>query len=113
MRYFHTLGGKARAIYAGMRQRVEGRHVRNPVLWAGLPILPQDEFLRWALTHPEFTALHAAWAASDYKIKLAPSVDRIRSWEGYTLDNMQWLTHSENSRRGALSKHHGASYVAS
>ena len=44
---------------------------------------------------------------SDYDRRLCPTVDRIDSKKGYTMDNMQWLTHSENSRRGSFSRFYG------
>lgn len=39
-----------------------------------------------------------------YDRKLAPTVDRVNSTLGYEVWNMEWVTHSENSRRGAVSK---------
>ena len=33
------------------------------------------------------------------------SVDRVDSSKGYELSNMEWVTHSENSRRGAVNRH--------
>jgi hypothetical protein len=43
------------------------------------------------------------YKSSEFNRKLAPTVDRIDSSKGYSLDNMRWLTHSENSRLGSIS----------
>jgi hypothetical protein len=48
--------------------------------------------------------MFSAWELSNYHRKLTPTVDRIDSEFGYIVENMQWLTHSENSRKGVNSK---------
>ena len=78
-----------------MKSRVAG--IQKPGSWTGKEILPRQEFYDWALDHPDFCALFAAYEASGYDRRLAPSPDRIDPNGGYMLDNMRWLTHSENS----------------
>jgi len=86
-----------------MLSRVLGVQWRKFHLYGGLSILPKKEFYNWAITHPEYKKLFSAYVASGYNRKLAPSIDRVDSTKGYFLENMRWLTHSENSRLGAIS----------
>lgn len=37
-------------------------------------------------------------------MKLAPTVDRKDPSKGYEIENMEWVTHSENSSRGAINR---------
>lgn len=50
-----------------------------------------------------FHELFLSWEQSNYSRKLTPSVDRIDSSKGYYLGNMEWVTHSENSKIGSHS----------
>lgn len=99
-RYERTQKGKLMRIYRNMLSRVSGVQKKKYHLYEGKEILPKDEFYAWADNCEEFQRLYWDWVASDFDRKLAPSVDRIDPTRGYTVDNMQWLTHSENSRRG-------------
>lgn len=68
-------------------------------------LLSRELFYAWAMPHTKFHKLYIEWVDSGYDRKLCPSVDRIDSSKGYTLENMEWVTHSENSRRGSISRH--------
>lgn len=50
---------------------------------------------RACCTFEEWKQFHAQKPGDDYV------VDRIDALGGYTLDNMQWITHEENARKGA------------
>ena len=100
-KYERTKKGKLMRTYRNMQSRVLGILRKKSHLYKGLPILARDEFYEWALASPEFHALYDGWVASDYKCGMSPSVDRVDSSKGYTLDNMEWVTHSENSRRSS------------
>lgn len=89
-----------------MVTRVKGRgDKRSRYLYKGLPIVSKDEFIEWALSDPAFKRQYAAWAAAGYERRLAPSIERIDSDKGYIHPNMEWISTSENCRRGALSIH--------
>lgn len=90
--------------YRNMKSRVEGVQKLKHHLYNGKTLLGKEDFLDWAVDHPTFKVLFTAWEASDYDRKLTPSVDRIDSSQGYELGNMEWVTHSENSSRGAKNK---------
>lgn len=101
-RYAKTPKGHLYRTYHNMKQRVCGCRARGS--WAGKELLSSEEFYGWALDHPDFKQLYAEYLASGRELRLAPSIDRIDSQRGYTLDNMRWLTQSENSRLGATER---------
>lgn len=100
-RYEKTPNGFLMRLYCNMQSRVNGVQQAKFHLYAGKDLLPRDEFYAWAKPHPEFARLFEAWELSGYDQKLTPTVDRIDSSRGYELSNMEWVTHSENSSRGA------------
>ena len=55
--------------------------------------------MKWAESDPEFIRLFKEWEESGYEYKLTPSIDRIDNSRGYDLDNIQFLTLSENSKK--------------
>jgi hypothetical protein len=83
-------------LYLAMSRRVKGRATKRPDLYKGKPILPKDVFLSWAKNHPDFLSLYKQWTMSDYDRKLTPTLNRIHSAKGYTLDNIEWMTNSQN-----------------
>ena len=90
--------------YRNMLSRVKGIQKKKAHLYADLCILSKEEFYQWAIHHPEFKLMFARYIANNHDRKLAPTVDRIDSTKGYVLSNMQWLTHSENSSKGAKNR---------
>lgn len=104
LKYERTKHGKLMRIYRNMKSRIEGVQWQKRHLYAGKYLLPKDEFYIWAIASPDFHRLYSEWVESGYDRKLAPSVDRKDSSIGYRPWNMEWVTHSENSRRGAVSK---------
>lgn len=103
-KYERTKHGKLMRIYRNMKSRIEGVQWMKAHLYAGKYLLPKYEFYGWALGSAEFHRLFREWEESGFDRKLAPSVDRKDSNQGYAVWNMEWVTHSENSRRGAVSK---------
>ena len=103
-KYEKTPSGFLMRAYRNMQSRVTGVQWRKHHLYAGLTILPRDEFYHWANESPVFPALFQAWVESGYSQRLTPSVDRINPDYGYEPWNMEWVTHSENSRRASLTR---------
>jgi len=101
-KYERTKKGKLMRLYRNMQSRVNGVQKAKHHLYRGKSLLSKQEFYDWALSCDEFHRLYNAWVASEYDRKLTPSVDRVDSTRGYETGNMEWVTHSENSRRGAL-----------
>lgn len=104
LKYERTKKGKIMRIYRNMLSRVTGVQRQKFHLYHGKEILPKNEFYEWAISSKDFHLLFDAWVESGYERRLAPSVDRIDSSRGYSVGNMEWVTHSENSRRGAISQ---------
>jgi len=103
-RYEKTPKGFLMRAYRNMQSRVRGIQKQKAHLYLGKELLPRQEFYDWAMGQPDFWTLFTEWQRSQYDRKLCPTVDRIDSSEGYFIDNMEWVTHSENSRRGATKK---------
>lgn len=104
LKYERTKHGKLMRLYRNMKSRIEGVQKAKHHLYVGKYLMPKEEFYVWAISSPEFHRLYAEWVESGYERKLAPSVDRVDSKIGYRAWNMEWVTHSENSRRGSVGK---------
>ena len=102
-KYEKTKKGFLVRLYRNMKSRVSGVQKQKYHLYKGMTILDKEDFYEWALSSPKFHELFDIWENKKYKRKLTPSVDRVDSCNGYEIENMEWVTHSENSRRGALS----------
>lgn len=103
-KYERTKKGKLMRLYRNMQSRVNGIQWRKAHLYEGKEILDRDEFYHWALSSKEFHEMFAAWEASGFDRRLVPTVDRIDTDKGYIVSNMRWLTHSENSRLGTITR---------
>lgn len=109
-KYEKTKRGFLMRIYRNMQSRIEGIQRTKAHLYVGLNLLGREMFYAWAMDDPTFHQLFLVWEQEGYPRKLTPSVDRIDSAIGYTLDNMEWVTHSENSRRGVLNRYASSNY---
>ena len=89
-------------LYRNMKSRIEGVHRKKRHLYEGKALLSRAEFYEWAAAHEDFIRLYHLYKDSGYRRAAAPSVDRIDSALGYTLENMRWLTMAENSRLGQV-----------
>ncbi len=103
-RYEKTQPGFLMRAHRNMRSRALGIQKRKAHLYDHIElVVPREEFYAWSYANKDFLALWAEWVASGYDRKLTPSVDRIDSFGEYSLPNMRWITHSENSRLGSIS----------
>lgn len=89
-------------MYKDMKGRVTGTKTgavadRTKHIYLGKPILPKDVFVQWAKNHPDFLSLYKRYVMNDFERRLAPSVNRMNSKRGYTLDNMEWMSSGQNS----------------
>lgn len=103
-KYEKTIDGFLMRGYRNMLSRVKGIQKLKAHLYLGKEILSKESFYKWANESKEFHKLYTNWTLNGYERKLTPSVDRIDSSKGYELDNMRWITHSENSRLGAINR---------
>lgn len=103
-KYEKTPKGFVMRLYRNMKSRVTGVQKQKAHLYLGKSLLSKEEFLDFVVASPEFWRLFTRYERSGYDRKLAPTVDRVNSAIGYEVGNMEWVTHSENSRRGTMSK---------
>jgi len=103
-KYEKTHKGFLVRTYRNMLSRVTGVTKNKNHLYLGLEILDKETFYEWSLNNVYFDLLFYDWVKSDYKRTLTPSIDRIDSKKGYTIDNVRWITFSENCRNGANSR---------
>jgi hypothetical protein len=109
-KYEKTKKGFLMRKYHHMRGRIEGHsYYPGAYMWAGKELLPKDDFYNWAMANKDFHRLWNVWVKSGYERKLCPSVDRIESAIGYTIENMQFVTFSVNCKRGANNRHNKSS----
>lgn len=101
--YEKSKKGKLMRTYRNMESRVKGIHKTKAHLYSGLEILNREDFYEWSFGDQDFNRLYEGWVSSDYDMKLSPSIDRLDTSKGYLKDNIRWITHSENSRLGAIS----------
>jgi hypothetical protein len=99
-RYEKTINGFLMRLYRNMESRVRGIQKVKYHLYKDLELLPREEFYKWSKKSRKFKQLFHNWKMSNYDRKLTPSVDRVNSKLGYIKSNMEWVTFSENSRRG-------------
>lgn len=103
-KYEKTKKGFLMRLYRNMQSRINGVQKLKAHLYNGKHLIDRQVFYDWALNNETFDKLFKDYEISGYDRKLAPSVDRINSKFGYELNNMEFVTHSENSRRGGLYK---------
>ena len=85
-----------RSIYNGMNYRC-----KNIDRYKTLKILNKDEWVVWCEHNmKKFLVLYNNWQKSGFEHKMSPSIDRIDNNRGYEFDNMQWLTQSQNAKKG-------------
>ena len=103
-KYEKTPKGFLMRMYRNMQSRVSGVQSKKAHLYKGKELLPREDFYKWAFNSVLFWRMFSDWENSGHDRKLTPTVDRIDSSKGYSLDNVRWLTHSENSRLGSKSR---------
>jgi hypothetical protein len=104
MNYEKTPKGFLMRLYRNMQSRIEGVQKAKHHLYKGKSLLSREAFYEWGLSSEMFHSLMDDYYVSGFERKLAPSVDRVDSSRGYSIDNMEWVTMSENSRRGSINR---------
>lgn len=103
-RYEKTKKGFLMRTYRNMQSRITGIQYKKHHLYIGKSILSKEDFYNWSSSNNQFNFLFEIWEKNNYQNRLTPSIDRLDQKIGYSIDNIQWITHSENSRKGALSR---------
>ena len=104
-KYEKTMSGYLMRMYRNMKSRIEGVQSLKAHLYRGKELMDKDSFYEFAKCSPMFLVLFHQYEKEGYPRKLAPTADRIDSSKGYSINNIQWVTHSVNSSLGARSKH--------
>lgn len=102
-KYEKTEKGFLMRLYRNMESRIKGVQKQKFYLYKDKELLSREDFYNWATDNLQFKELFKNYENSNYDRKQAPSVDRVNSDLGYTINNMEFVTMSENSRRGSLS----------
>lgn len=102
--YEKTPQGFLMRAYRNMKSRVTGVQKKKWHLYKGKDLLSKEDFYLWSKANGDFWRLFKTWKMSEHDQKLTPSVNRIDSNKGYTVDNMEWLTNSQNSGLSGVTK---------
>jgi hypothetical protein len=102
--YRKTFKGLTVTMYQNMKKRVRGGDKNKVHLYRNLEIMSKEEFQEWVLNNKNYKVQFKIWEESGYQIKQTPSIDRIDSSKGYVIGNVRIISHSENSRLGAISR---------
>ena len=87
--------------FYGIKARVNGYAIRKYKV-EGLKMFNKEEFLKWCNSKVNlkiFNSLYIDWRNNNYCRSLTPSIDRIDNSKGYVLDNIHWITQSNNSKK--------------
>jgi hypothetical protein len=95
--YRQTKRGYLGRKHDEMKKRVTGRCNSKSKSYIGLPICDRISFREWAENDETFNKLWNIWHVNGKEYKLTPSIDRIEESKGYILDNLRWVTVSENT----------------
>lgn len=103
-KYEKTKKGFLMRLYRNMQSRITGVQKQKWYLYKGKSLLLRELFYSWSISCKDFHKLFKTWEKNNYNRKLTPSVNRINSKKGYNISNMEWITHSQNSRLGSLNR---------
>lgn len=99
--YRKTFKGYFSEVYSRMRRRINGGDER----YLGLSLMDSADWTEFLEdTTEDRKVLWEEWVASGYKLRMAPSIDRIDSKEGYIRTNCRWIPQWENSSIGGSKK---------
>ena len=73
------------------------------------PKYTRKEFTEWLDTSTVFVSLYNNWVQSGFNSKLAPSIDRLDDFKGYSFDNIQLITWEDNRRKAHVDHKNGIS----
>lgn len=85
-----------RTRHTEITQRCTNINNERRDVYFGKKFCSREEFLNMFKEDSEFNRLFIEWKDSGYDNRFVPSVDRIDNSGDYTLDNIRFITHSEN-----------------
>jgi hypothetical protein len=93
-RYKYDFNVFVQYLHKRMRQRI-----RDEEAYKGLLICDKEDFIKLAKNSNKLKELFDNWVNSGNQLWIKPSVDRIVNERGYILDNIQFMTWIENTRK--------------
>lgn len=85
-------------LYSKIKSRCKSNKTEsNRKYYYGKIYCSKNEFLNKFLTDENFLKLHKEWTKNNCEYKMTPSIDRIDKNGDYNIDNLQIITHSDNS----------------
>ncbi len=91
-------------LYSNLKRRTQGKGCKSPELYKGLAICTKEEFYTFAINSDEFTSLYNTWMENKFNIKYTPSVNRKDTTKGYEIDNIEFITFSENCKLAHINR---------
>lgn len=88
-----------RTRYTELKQRCINPNRITGKYYYGKKYCSLEEFLSTFLNDSSFLELFKNWQNSNWEYKLCPSIDRVNNSGNYTIDNLQFITHSQNSSK--------------
>lgn len=84
-------------LWSKMKLRTTNKTSKlNVKYYNNLKLCNKQDFINKFIKDKNFNELHSKWIDLNCEYKFTPSIDRINKKSGYTLDNLQFITHSEN-----------------
>lgn len=106
LNYQRSLRGKLIRIYKDQVKSQKTRSKNSGQLY--LVEYSLDEFVSWAIIHPDYIRLYNDWVESGFLKSMAPSFDRKDDYGHYSFENINaWVTWAENEDRGTLDQSNG------
>jgi hypothetical protein len=87
-----------------MKRRITNPKSRDAKRYYGMELCDRDTFIYYFLTDENFIRIYSAWPDTGYAFGDAPTVDRIDNERGYSMDNIQFLTHRDNTLKDMVRK---------
>lgn len=93
----HDLSDLIKARWRSIQSRVgknEYKNIKN--------LLSKKIFFTFSINNKDLNRVYLNWIKNNRINSLKPSLDRINPRENYHIDNIRWITWSENARLGAI-----------
>lgn len=101
VRYFPTISAVTDYYFGSLLSRIK----TSPLYSNIRCLMSKDDFKKFVEKNwDNYMAIHDLWRKSDYTRKFSPCLDRINPKGHYELNNIRFITISENTRRGLLGK---------
>jgi hypothetical protein len=100
-----TYLGYADSLYRSIQTRLKYPRMKGNRDYKGRKLLmSKEEFLNFITNNKGYKLRYKKWVKSGFLFRNSPCVDRIDNLGHYTLDNIQILTISENSKKAVIDK---------